>query len=246
MINCCIAGLNVQIKEPIYERTLSQIKKYRVTDKDFKADIRYTITQEQIESYIEESHRRGENVDWPLQVQYEEVEYMMTGAYFYESIIPFQAMLLHSSAVVLDNKAYLFSGSSGAGKSTHTSLWLKEFTEAYIINEDKPAVRMINGHFYACGTPWSGKTNININEMVEIGGIVFVSQSKDNWIRDMKEHQKFEHIFAQTIRKLDKAKMEGLFELIDNIITSVPIYEMGCDISSEAVQMTYSKLTENR
>lgn len=30
---------------------------------------------------------------------------------------------LHSSAVELDGRAYLFSGKSGVGKSTHTRLW---------------------------------------------------------------------------------------------------------------------------
>ena len=34
---------------------------------------------------------------------------------------------LHSSAVELDGRAYLFSGKSGVGKSTHTRLWQQIF-----------------------------------------------------------------------------------------------------------------------
>ena len=49
--------------------------------------------------------------------------------------------MLHSSAVVADGKAYLFTADSGTGKSTHTQLWPRMFGDrAYILNDDKPAL----------------------------------------------------------------------------------------------------------
>ena len=73
-------------------------------------------------------------------------------------------MLLHSSAVVVDGYAYLFSADSGTGKSTHTGLWKQHFGDrAYIINDDKPAIRKVDGEWYVFGTPWSGKTDTSVN-----------------------------------------------------------------------------------
>ncbi len=51
--------------------------------------------------------------------------------------------MLHASAIVVGNSAYLFSASSGTGKSTHTKLWQECFGDkAVIINDDKPVIRI--------------------------------------------------------------------------------------------------------
>ena len=47
-------------------------------------------------------------------------EYVITGFMFARNILEHDGYYLHSSAVVLDGKAYLFAAPSGTGKSTHT------------------------------------------------------------------------------------------------------------------------------
>ena len=54
----------------------------------------------------------------------EDCEYISTGSSFYRQLLGFDGMLLHASAVVVDDRAYLFTANSGTGKSTHTALWL--------------------------------------------------------------------------------------------------------------------------
>ncbi len=91
-------------------------------------------------------------------------EHMSTANSFYTKLLDFDGIRLHSSAVVVDGRAYLFSATSGTGKSTHTGLWLELFGDkAYIINDDKPAVRLRDGVWYAYGTPWSGKHDNSVN-----------------------------------------------------------------------------------
>ena len=47
-------------------------------------------------------------------------------------------LLFHGSAVAVDGKVYLFTASSGTGKSTHTRLWREFFgSRAVMINDDK-------------------------------------------------------------------------------------------------------------
>ena len=92
----------------------------------------------------------------------------------------YNGCVLHSSSVVIDNEAYLFSAPSGTGKSTHASLWVKYLTEKepYILNDDNPAIRIINGNIYAYGTPFSGKHDISVNQKAKLQGICFLKQSK--------------------------------------------------------------------
>ena len=75
-----------------------------------------------------------------------------SGYQFYLQLINYDGFYLHSSAVVKDGRAYLFSGPCGVGKSTHTRLWQECFgEEAYVINDDKPALRRIDGKWYVYG-----------------------------------------------------------------------------------------------
>ena len=105
----------------------------------------------------------------------EELAYMEAAAQFYHQMLKFGGFYLHSSAVVRDGKAYLFSGQSGMGKSTHTRLWQEVFGgDTRVINDDKPALRCIDGIWYAYGTPFCGKDGININERVPLAGICFL------------------------------------------------------------------------
>ena len=102
---------------------------------------------------------------YPENTSEELVAYMESGSQFHRALFHFNGFYLHSSAVALDNKAYLFSGPCGMGKSTHTRLWQKVFGEAAkVFNDDKPALRRLADRWYAYGTPWCGK-----NDCCEVG-----------------------------------------------------------------------------
>ncbi len=82
---------------------------------------------------------------------------------FNKKILKYNAIFLHSSAILYKGKAYLFSADSGVGKSTHTKLWIKKFgaENVQIINDDKPIIRFIDNDWYVYGSPFDGGTGIN-------------------------------------------------------------------------------------
>ncbi len=173
------------------------------------------------------------------------MEYMETGAIFYQKLLEHQGFLLHASAVCVDHKAYLFSAPSGTGKSTHTSLYLQNFrNRAYIINDDKPAIRNLNGTFYAYGTPWSGKTRLNRNVSVPIQGIAFLSRSETNDIRRMSDIEAVSSILSQTIRPRNKLLAELLLERIDEFVKKVPIYSLSCNMQPNAAILSYEVMSK--
>jgi hypothetical protein len=100
---------------------------------------------------------------------------------FSQAILSYQALSIHASAVCVEGKAYLFTGRSGTGKSTHASLWLKCIKGARLLNDDNPTIRLsAGGQFEVYGTPWSGKTPCYINRHAQLKGIAGLCRAERN------------------------------------------------------------------
>ena len=108
-----IADLNVCM-ELRYKKALERAEKYLINEETLP-DITLKATEEQLQAVVQ---RFGTDEYMG------EYEYVIVGNEFYHKLLDFKGMMLHSSCVSVDNKAYLFSAKSGTGKSTHTKLWL--------------------------------------------------------------------------------------------------------------------------
>ncbi len=173
----------------------------------------------------------------------EDSEYLVTGGSFYRQLLKFGGMMLHSSAVVLDGKAYLFTAPCGTGKSTHTRLWLENFPDAFILNDDKPALRLENGKFFAYGTPWSGKTTQNRNVRVELAGICVLRRGKDNTIEPYTGRGALHAILEQTVRPRDPLLMGNLLGLLNVLMQTVPVWKLECNMEPEAALVSYKAMS---
>ncbi len=175
------------------------------------------------------------------------LEYMRIGGHFYTALLDFGGFMLHSSAVVLDGRAYCFSAHSGTGKSTHTTQWLEHFKDKdpYIINDDKPAIKLESGGFKVYGTPFSGKHDISKNIGVPLQAIAFIERAETNSIRRLAPQEVFSRLLNQTVRPNDEAKLDKLCELVDKLLTQVPVYLLSCNISHEAAQLAYDEMSGN-
>lgn len=156
------------------------------------------------------------------------VAYMESAYQFYCQLVDFEGFYLHSSAVEMNGKVYLFSGPCGAGKSTHTRLWQTVFGEkARVINDDKPALRRVDGIWYAYGTPWCGKDGININDKAPVAGVCFMKKAAENKIRRLDHLEATRKVLGQTIYKFeDKNRLTKLFQSLDLFLREIPVYEL--------------------
>lgn len=224
-----ICGLTVEMES--FGRTVTQAEPY-ICDAVEKPDIVIT-------SRWEELRERNPHLSD------EDCEYLSTGASFYRQLLGFDGMLLHSSATVVDGQAYLFSANCGTGKSTHTSLWRKVLGEdkVQILNDDKPALRLEDGVWYAYGTPWSGKTDQNINMRVPLKGICMLSRSEKNYIERFSGAKAIFEVFSQTARPPETTSREKILELLDKLFKQVPVWRMGCNMEDDAVYTSYNAMS---
>jgi len=174
----------------------------------------------------------------------DDCEYMYTGSVFYRSLLQHDGFLLHSSAVVVDGKAYLFSAPCGTGKSTHTKLWLKVFGDrAYILNDDKPALRLEDGAWYAYGTPWSGKHDLSTNVRVPVAGICFLQRGSENKIRPFGGAKAVFAFLEQTARPPETALRTCLMDLLQKFMESVPVWLLECNMEPQAAVVSYEAMS---
>ena len=153
------------------------------------------------------------------------LEYMESGVQFYWQLLRYNGLVLHASAAALGGRAYLFSGPCGRGKSTHTRLWQQTFGEAVqVFNDDKPALRRLDGRWYAYGTPWCGKDGINLNQKWPLGGICFLEKSQENRIRRLSAAEALPLILAQTTYRLQPHSMELLLTSLDSLLREIPVF----------------------
>lgn len=169
----------------------------------------------------------------------EEREYICSSAVFCREIIRHGRFFLHASAVVYEGEAYLFSAPSGVGKSTHTALWLKNFQGSYILNDDKPVIFPEKEHIFVWGTPFSGKTDLQVNRCVPLRAICFLQQGNENSIRRIAEDRAIALTLNNTYRPGDSQGMRLLLDLVGQTVAGTDIFEMSCRRECEAAEMSY-------
>ena len=138
--------------------------------------------------------------------------------------------LFHSSTVSFGDKAYMFLGVSGTGKSTHSSLWLKYIEGTELLNDDNPVVRIDDaGNATVYGSPWSGKTPCYRNLSYPLGGIVLLSQAPYNKIHRLKGiHAYVALVPSISGKRWDKRIADGLHQTEDALAMNVPTWHLEC------------------
>ncbi len=148
------------------------------------------------------------------------------------------AMLLHAAVISDGEHAFAFTAPSGTGKSTHIRLWRKAFGESiFVINGDKPILRLIDGVWWVYGTPWCGKEGWQTNIGMPLTAICFLSRGEENKISAMPPSGAVPGLMHQIFLPENPAMARAQMQLLNSLVTKIPLYAMACTVSEEAAQM---------
>lgn len=149
-------------------------------------------------------------------------------------------LMVHSSVVENNGKAYMFLGKSGQGKSTHSDLWVKYIAGSTLINDDNPIIRIDDdGTPIVYGSPWSGKRPIYKNVHYPIGGFATIEQDKENNIRKESIPTAFGILLSSmSTMKFDKEIHMNICATTSKILTRIPVHTLFCRPDEEAVQVS--------
>ena len=224
-----LAGVKIQI-ENRYPFVEKQCKDYLCPDS--RADFSVAVLPEE----IAEEQKSGD-----FSAGY--CESICVYRHICEQIAAYNVFLMHSSVIEVDGYAYAFTAKSGVGKSTHTSLWLKNVPHARVLNGDKPLYRLEDdGSLTVFGTPWNGKENWGENIRAKLAAICFLERGEVNSIRPAKESEIISRLMHQLYLRGERESVTRRLALTNALLRAVPYYVLQCNISDEAALLSWNTM----
>lgn len=162
--------------------------------------------------------------------------------------LPHNTLLLHASAVLRGGKAYLFIAKSGTGKSTHTSMWIKAFDDAELLNDDHPVVRVhASGEVLAYGSPWSGKTPCYRNLSAPLVAVSRIIRANHNKLTKLSILASYASLMtSSTSMQWSKSLSAAKVKALETLITNVKCYNLECLPNTEAAECCYAGIWGKR
>jgi len=162
---------------------------------------------------------------------------------FAQTLVFHDGISLHSSTVVYGGRGYMFLGTSGTGKSTHSRMWMSAYPEAELLNDDNPIVRFIDGELIVFGTPWSGKTPCYRNASAPVAAIVRLSQAPENRIQILQSVQAFIEIYQGTsVLRTDHVLHDRMCDILGMITEKAKIAHLYCLPDEAAARLCHDSL----
>jgi hypothetical protein len=133
---------------------------------------------------------------------------------------------LHALGLEEAGQGLLFSGVSGAGKSTMAQLWRD--SGALLLSDDRIIVRRENGQFWIYGTPWMGDGRISDPQGAPLTRVYFIEKADHNYLAPLNRMEAAARLLVRCFPPFyDPGSMEYTLELVDRIAGEVPCYELG-------------------
>lgn len=149
-----------------------------------------------------------------------------------------QTLLVHASTVRHRGVGYPFIASSGTGKSTQVSMWLRHIPDCDLLNDDNPIIRVEGGHAYIYGSPWSGKTPCYRNQKAPLGAVTRIDRAPVNSIERLQPAQAFASMLPACSSMIwDHDVYNNTCGTIGKVIECTSSYILHCRPDKESAQL---------
>lgn len=215
-------------------------RNYRVDD---FPEFEVGITAEDIQYELE----RLKSMNWPWLDWYTEPELEKTAVLRKTArwLADQDTLTFHSSGLAVDGQGYVFSATSGTGKSTHSRLWREYLGDAVMmINDDRPFIIVGEKRAYLCGSPWDGKHHLSTNTSVPLKGIAVLKRGEENSIRRMPKQEAWPKLFQQTYRPESSEGTMKVMRLLEHLMKIVPVWELTCNMEPDAARLAYETMSQ--
>ena len=206
-------------------------------------DFRITSTLEELETAVADFPPISEHYKGVATTRfYGEAESRVVYEKIALEMLSFDTFLLHGAVVAYKNHAYVFIAPSGTGKTTRIKLWLDAYPDSFIVNGDKPLIKIKERKAVACGTHWCGKEGYNTNTIGPIQAIFLlerVNSGEESSIKQISIGQAFPALLQQTYKPKGTTKMLKTIQLLKCLDGKVIFYEFRSLPNTEAIRLAY-------
>lgn len=142
---------------------------------------------------------------------------------------------LHSASILYQDKAWLFSGHSGMGKSTHTALW-HELLQTPYLNGDLNLMGIKDGIPVIYGIPWCGTSEIFTTKCHELGGIILLGRDTTDHVEELEPDEKVLRVMQRMISPAWTGEMvEKNLEFSEKLVGLIQVWTLYCTKNPSAV-----------
>ena len=161
-----------------------------------------------------------------------------------EKMLSFDTFLMHGAVTALEQDAYMFTASSGIGKTTHVRKWLENAPGAFVVNGDKPLIKITDSQAIACGTPWCGKEKLGTNTMVPLKAIALMERGEYNVMEEISFGHAFTFLLQQTYRPSGADPMKKTLSLLCALRGKVRFFRfLFNNLKGDSFSVAYQALT---
>ena len=130
--------------------------------------------------------------------------------------------LIHAASAIRNGKAFLFSGVSGAGKTTISRL---APPDAILLTDEISYVRRQGNGYLACGTPFAGElARVGENQSAPLGALFLLEKGPENRIEPIGATEAVQRLLRNVLFFADDAELvELVFQAACEFASLVPI-----------------------
>jgi len=134
-------------------------------------------------------------------------------------------VLLHAASAKVGDRAFAFSGVSGAGKTTISRLAPNYVT---LFTDEISYLKMENGEFRAWGTPFSGElAKPGPNSWARLARVFLLRQGPENSIEPMERHEAVCSVLRNVLFFADDPELAGrVLETVCRLVETVPVQRL--------------------
>ena len=151
---------------------------------------------------------------------------------------------IHSVSLAQDEGVVLFSGVSGAGKSTHGNLWVQHLG-ATMLNGDINLIGVEAGRVMAYGLPWCGTSEVCTPYAKPLYGVFFIKQDATNHVEELQGPMRALTLSNRMISPTwTRACYEKNLDFACEIQSKLLLANLYCNITPEAAEVSKEYLRD--
>lgn len=133
------------------------------------------------------------------------------------------AVMMHASCAFDGKKARIFTGFSGAGKSTMSKIWSEAHNQ--IVNDDRLIIRKQDGGYFVHNTPMY---YVDKPKKAPLNAVYLISHSPENKIKKLSGVAAMTRMMAFSIQNnFDKQFIQTRLNFFTALCSKIPVYDLG-------------------
>lgn len=170
----------------------------------------------------------------------DELFYGFRAAFFYLAALHGK-YALHSASNYYQEKAWLYSASSGTGKTTHVKLWEKLYAVP-VLNGDLNLLGMEKDEVFVYGIPWCGTSGVYTTKKYPLGGIILLKRGTENRVCKLPQDERQLYTAQRMISPAwTEKQVDDSLLFAEKLSDRIPIRQLYCtqEPSAAAVMKEY-------